>query len=111
MRQAIWGLLVVSGLLLVAIANRSERSHVFAQSPQSQPDAQDGLIALTVPAGDGAEYVALVDPVERVMSVYEVEPKSGEIRLKSVRNVYWDLKMDEFNGTSPLPSDIRAMLK
>jgi len=51
---------------------------------------------LTVPSGEGAEYVVLVDPTEKVMSVYGIEPQAGEIRLKSVRNVYWDLKMDEF---------------
>jgi len=111
MRQVIWGLLVISGLLLVATASRSERSLVFAQRPPRQIGSREGLIALTVSAGDGAEHVALVDPIERIMSVYAIDPKSGEIHLKSVRNVYWDLKMDEFNGTSPSPSEIRAMLK
>ena len=111
MRQAIWGLLVVSGLLLIATASRWEESRLFAQRLPTDRAALKGLIALTVPSGDGAEYVVLVDPTEKVMSVYGIEPQAGEIRLKSVRNVYWDLKMDEFNGTSPSPNEIRAMLE
>ena len=110
MRQAIWGFLVVSGLTIVVIACRSDRNHVHAQHARHQLDARPGLTALTVPAGNNVEYVALVDPLERVMSVYEIDPQSGEIQLKSVRNVYWDLKMDEWNGTSPSPGAIRAMV-
>jgi hypothetical protein len=63
------------------------------RGPQSH---HKDLVALTVPAGEHAEYVALVDPVSRVMSVYAIDPDTGEIRLKSVRNVSWDLQMDEF---------------
>ena len=35
----------------------------------------------------------------------------GELALKSVRNIQWDLQMTEFNGVAPLPRDIRAMLE
>ena len=107
MRTAVWGLLIAVGLVLAAVAYNSKGSHVFAQ----RPPETDCLIALPVRAGPEAEYVALVDPIHRVMGVYQIEPSSGKVFLKSVRNVHWDLQMDEFNGTSPTPREIRDMLE
>jgi hypothetical protein len=34
----------------------------------------------------------------------------GDITLKSVRNIHWDLQMVEFNTEAPLPREIRSML-
>ncbi len=45
------------------------------------------------------------------MSVYHVESATGEIALKSVRRFHWDLQMDEFNGDSPSPREIRALIE
>ena len=36
---------------------------------------------------------------------------TGQIELKSVRNVQWDLLIEEFNGVRPLPREIRALLE
>ena len=45
------------------------------------------------------------------MAVYHIDTTTGEIVLKSVRNIHYDLKMIEFNGTSPLPREIRSLLE
>jgi hypothetical protein len=45
-----------------------------------------------------------------MMSVYGIDPATGEISLRSVRNVRWDLQMDEYNGTNPSPREIRSLL-
>jgi hypothetical protein len=44
------------------------------------------------------------------MAVYHIDTNSGKIVLKSVRNIHYDLKMIEFNGTDPLPGEIQSML-
>ena len=44
------------------------------------------------------------------MAVYHVDRATGKITLKSVRNVRWDLLLDEFNGTNPAPREIRALV-
>jgi hypothetical protein len=41
------------------------------------------------------------------VGVYHVERSTGEITLKSVRNLTWDLQMVQFNSGNPLPQDIR----
>jgi hypothetical protein len=45
------------------------------------------------------------------MSVYHIDRQTGEIALRSVRNVAWDLQMEEFNGVSPSPREIRSLLE
>jgi hypothetical protein len=44
------------------------------------------------------------------MSVYHIDG-SGEISLRSVRAFHWDLMMDDFNGVSPSPREIRALVE
>ena len=107
MRTAAMGLLVATGLVLAAVAFCSKGNPVFAQ----QPPETNRLIALSVRGGPESDYVALIDPVQRVMGVYQIESTSGEIHLKSVRNVHWDLQMGEFNGNRPSPREIRDMLE
>jgi hypothetical protein len=85
---------------------------VPAVAEQSVYQPKGDLIALsaTVEVDQRAvQQIAVVDPRTRVMSVYHVEPKSNAITLKSVRNIESDLQMTEYNGASPLPSEIRAM--
>ena len=45
------------------------------------------------------------------MGVYHIDLATGEVSLKSVRNIHWDLQMIEFNGTRPLPREVRSMLE
>ena len=52
----------------------------------------------------------MIDPEKHVMSVYHIDLATGVVMLKSVRNIHWDLQMSEFNGTNPLPREVRSML-
>jgi ribosomal protein L16/L10AE len=111
MRAMTCGIFMVAGLTIAALSIWIEGNPVHAQRNPLQQRMGKGLLALTVPVGPDKEFVALVDPVQKVMGVYQVDAESGEILLKSVRNVNWDLQLDEFNGSSPSPREIRAMLE
>lgn len=80
-------------------------------SSSSGFDEQTGLIALTTTAGENRQQVTVIDPREQVMSVYHIELSTGVIELMCVRKIHWDLRMVQFNGTSPLPQEIRAKLE
>jgi hypothetical protein len=69
------------------------------------------MIALSVTVGDKYQQVTVIDPKLRVMSVYHVDLTTGKIALRSVRNIHWDLQMTEFNGESPLPREIQALIE
>lgn len=124
MRRVTWGVLIVAVLAAVGAGVAIEQSASLAQAPPSRPGQPAAsqfassqqvvpsgeLMALSHDLGEGRQQVTLIDPKARVMAVYHVERSSGQITLKSVRNVHWDLQMEEFNGNSPSPRDLRALL-
>ena len=110
MRTVVWGL-VVSVVLVVALAGggppeaQAQRSGVNIPAGSATTD----LIALSFDGGEGRQQVTLIDPRTRVMAVYHVDRTSGSLALKSVRNVVWDLQMEEFNTSNPTPREIRPL--
>ena len=114
MRHAELGVIVCVGLVIALWGIHSQRNTASAQDPQANSpaafaQAQD-VIALSFDLGNGRQQVTVIDSRKRVMSVYHIESGSGEISLKSVRSIQWDLQMDEFNGVSPLPREIRSLM-
>ena len=110
MRSAVIGGFAAAGLL-VALGAAAGPHAPSADRPGEVRRAGDGgLIALNTIVGENQQQLTLVDPQMRVISVYHIELATGEIVLKSVRNFHWDQQMIEFNGTSPLPREIRALL-
>ncbi len=83
----------------------------YQSAPVAQPANQPtgNLITHVLPAEGGPQAVIVVDPSQRVMAVYHVDKTTGEIALRSVRNITWDLQMMEFNSGEPLPQDIRNL--
>ena len=120
MRTALIGLALVMVGVFLGWSGAGGRP-LEAQTPGAsrqgshQPAAQWGhqggdLIALSHRLENGDLQVVLVDGQTRVMSVYHVTAADGAITLKSVRNVRWDLLMEEYNGAKPYPREIRALL-
>jgi hypothetical protein len=42
--------------------------------------------------------------------VYQIDRQTGEITLKSARNITWDRQLPEYNSGKPSPHDIRGGL-
>ena len=114
MRSAVLGVCVGS-VVVIAVLGLGRQSSLYAQFPRSVQSETNSispeLIALGNDTTDGRQQVTVIDPRSRTMSVYHIEHETGMITLKSVRNIYADLQMDEFNTDSPLPREIRAILK
>lgn len=122
MRVAVYGLVGVSALsgLIWALSLDS-----WAQGRASKPLKQQPVLPARVPVasagnviafcsdtGSGPSQVTLIDVEAQSMCVYHIDRSSGgKIELKSVRNFRWDLLMEEFNGVSPLPREIRALME
>lgn len=60
---------------------------------------------------DNRQLVTIIDPQTRVMAVYLVDGAGGNVALKCVRNFHWDLQLNEFNGSSPLPREIQSLIE
>ena len=73
--------------------------------------AGGNLITHVVQNEKGPLTVIVFDSQTKRMAVYHVQIGSGEIQLKSVRPIEWDLQLDGHNATSPLPEEIRNMIR
>jgi hypothetical protein len=107
-RAAMSGLGVVLLSVVAVVAWTWFTTPALAQRPGLERDSE--LIALPLQVSETLQQLTIIDPRSRVVSVYHVDLRNGGITLKSVRNIQWDLQMDEFNGVSPLPREIRSLV-
>ena len=116
MKRAILGTLVGMGLVMAAAAVAEQRGEYLAQRAApaaSAPTASAGTELIVVPAsvGEKVQMLTVVDPRQRVLSVYHIDMATGKIALKSVRNIQWDLQINDLNNENPLPQEIRSLLE
>ena len=105
------GVLVFAGLAVAGVLAMAQPGAVFAQRVPATPVSTSGqLVTLSTPLGENRQQLVVIDPVLQVMGVYHVD-SAGEVALRSVRNFHWDLQMEQFNGTTPLPREIRSQLQ
>lgn len=81
-----------------------------ARSQTTQMGSANGsmeVVSTTLPSGE--QQIVVIDTEKKVLAVYHVEPTQGKVQLRSVRQLAWDLQMEQFNGLSPLPSELRQM--
>jgi hypothetical protein len=106
------GLAFVVGLMAAAWAWPGPRGDVFPQpEAAAQPAASGEFVVLNMALGERRQQVAVIDAKTKCLCVYHIDAESGQISLKSVRNLRWDLELQEFNGTSPLPREIRSLVE
>ncbi len=83
---------------------------VFAQRPQVYESTPE-LIAFPAQIDNTRQQLTVIDPRTHVLSVYHLDLPTGSVTLKSVRNLSWDMQLDEYNGIKPLPREIRAQMQ
>ena len=107
---------LIGGLLLVGITAAlthlfsSDSLPVFAQS-QNHGVSREELLTHAQTLPNGTQQLCVLDPRQRVVAVYHIDAEKGGIALQSVRNIYWDLRINHFNGTTPLPEEIRSLIE
>jgi hypothetical protein len=110
MRGLLFGALVGAVLVIANLATESSSEPAFgAQGPSAAVAAQDGAITTHLSGADGQPLtLTVIDPREHWIGVYHIDRSTGEISLKSARNITWDAKLIDFNSGKPLPQDIRS---
>ncbi len=115
MRVALTLVVVFTCIVIAVFSVRTGHTQPLDQQPARYDggglNPSDQLIALSSDADKLNQQVTLIDPRGRVMSVYHINRQTGEITLKGVRKFDWDLQMEDFNGVSPSPREIRSLLQ
>ncbi len=103
---------LVTASVVAVVSWPADAQPVAPTATYSSGTGRNDLITYCLP-GEAGKPTALtiVDPIARRIAVYHVSRDSGEIQLKSVRNIAWDLGMEYFNGGNPLPEEIRKGLE
>jgi hypothetical protein len=111
MRTTLVGALLGASLVIGVLAGRGFTAPGENSPIDMSAHATGSELFTTVTPTEGALTVTVIDPRQRALAVYHVDRTNGEISLKSVRNITWDLQMMENNTGKPLPQDIRNALK
>lgn len=109
MKAAVIGAFV--GALVCALASGALPLSLAAPGERASVHHGDELITSTAMTSDNRQLVTIIDPQTRVMAVYLVDGAGGNVALKCVRNFHWDLQLNEFNGSSPLPREIQSLIE
>lgn len=113
MQKTVLGFCFAGALLVVAFGFRnSAPTNAYAANNLLANSSSGGMQVHVQQLPSGTQVITLVDTQNKALAVYHVKP-SGQICLKSVRNVNADLQIDEFNiekAEKPSPKDIREML-
>ena len=70
-----------------------------------------GLIAHVQQIDGRSTRVIVIDPVLRVMAIYEIGREKAEIKLLSSRNFSYDMQLLGYNSVDPSPEDVKKMLE
>lgn len=112
MRRSLFALLGVV-LVFAAAAGRGAGDPTIDQrlGASAYPVEAGGLVSHLTATTDGQPLIlTVVDPRQRWIGVYHVERTSGEVTLKSARNITYDEQLIEYNSGKPLPTEIRSGL-
>jgi hypothetical protein len=111
MRNSLIGAGLIAGLVIAATAVRSSSETAYGLPTEVSRATSSELLTHVTSADGQSQTVTVIDPRQRVMAVYHVDRTTGQITMKSVRNITWDLQMTEYDSGKPLPQDIRSSLQ
>lgn len=107
-RSGNW-LSMVACVGLLWLLNSPAEMRSFGTAPPPLPAVEPGMQVVSTLLPTGVQQIVVVDLTEKTMAVYHIDPAQGKIQLRSVRKLIWDLRMEQFNGQSPLPSELQQV--
>jgi len=105
---------VVAALVLVGWLSGSVLGIPYDGAPAvstAPVGPNQGLMTIASPPQEGQQMFTVIDSATRAMAVYHVDLKSGQTTLRSVRNLHWDLQLEDFNSVTPKAREVRIQVQ
>jgi len=106
MSKSFWSIALVTVLAVAAVGWSADAQQPAGGGYGAGPGSGE-LITYFLPVEGKPTTLAVIDPAARRIAVYHVNRESGEIELRSARNIAWDLRMDYHNNAGIMPEEIR----
>jgi hypothetical protein len=104
-----WTAALIAGLFTVLpLALGANGGAGTGGSPSKPFTGGSGLLGFSAASADGQQLV-VIDPGRQALAVYHVHGQSGQVTLQSVRRLTYDLMMEGYNATPPLPQELRQL--
>jgi hypothetical protein len=71
--------------------------------------AAGGWMGFSSMTREGHQLLTIVDTQRQTLAVYSVHFQSGQVSLRSVRRLTYDLSMEGYNLVAPMPQEMRQM--
>lgn len=112
--QRHWGVFaagLAAGISLVMLMGTKSQtgSGLFDPLKAAQSEG-NSLVAITSRTETGAELICLIDPQDKVLSIYEYDSKKTRLKLAAVRQFSSDHQLAEFNNEPPKVADIEKLV-
>lgn len=112
MRGSVLG--TILGLAAASMAQGQPSTDLWTEASgeatqAAKPVVGSGLQWQILQIPNSPPTIVVVDPDRQVVAVYQIDAASGVITLKSVRRIVFDLQLDAFNATEPVPDAVRQM--
>ncbi len=96
------------GGVLLGLSLQLGQHRLLAQDKQA---TDSSMIAFTSENGPDGKLFCLIDPKEKVLSIYEFDLKKSKLKLAAVRHVGADHQLAEFNNEEPSVSKIEQLVR
>ncbi len=107
MSKSFWSIGLAIALTVAAMSWTADAQPPATSASYGAGNPGGDLITYFLPVEGKPTTLTVIDPAARRIAVYHVNRESGEIELKSARNIAWDLRMDYHNNAGILPEEIR----
>ena len=106
-----WATVVALSALAGALVSQVVLTGSPAGAQTASSGKEAGVFALAGQLTRDSYGIFLVDSANGTMAIYEWAPQGRKLHLLAARNFTFDLQLDDYNNSEPLPRDVQALVK
>ena len=94
-----------------AAASSSNGPQARVEASVAGAGSSQELVAFATESPNAAQLLYLIDPKQKILSVYEFDSRKTKLKLAAVRHYSADHQLAEFNNEAPYVADIEKLVR